>query len=70
LVDLGSAPRSDQRDRFLRDIGRRGRFDYLNAIPDGNGNSLSFGSPAKGDSSVNDSAFRETRPPSHYGLNE
>lgn len=70
LVDLVSSPRSPGRELFLREIGRRGRFDYLTAIPDESGSALNSDLPAKRVSSVRDDVFGETRPPSHYGLNE
>lgn len=70
LVDLGSAPRSSQREFFLREISRRGRFDYLTVIPDERGNALNSDLPAKKGLSMAEDFSRETRPPSHYGLNE
>lgn len=71
LVDLQSAhpPGSNDsaREQFLREIGRRGNFDYLTAIPSGAGETTSnVRSPQSGKMNV----LGESRPPTHYGLNE
>jgi len=63
LVDLSASPRSTQREAFLREVGRRGRFDYLTAVPEEVGNTIN---PNR----VADGILGESRPPSHYGLNE
>lgn len=70
LVDLSSSPRSLQRETFLRDVGRRGKFDYLTAVPEGVGNTFTPNGPASDLSGPVNDILGESRPPSHFGLNE
>lgn len=65
LVDLSATPLSTQREVFLREVSRRGKFDYLTVVPAGVGNTFNPNGSA-GEMSV----LGESRPPSHYGLNE
>jgi len=64
LVDLAASPRSSDREFFLREVARRGNFDYLTSVPAEVGNSFKDLSPRV------DNILGESRPPSHYGLNE
>lgn len=74
LVDLTSVHKSNTSlgrvEIFLREASHRGNFDYLTAIPDeGSGRKDSGTSPHKTSGFVDD-ILDESRPPSHYGLNE
>lgn len=74
LVDLpapaqqASCPDSI-RERFLMEVGRRGGFDYLTSIPGRAGESTRSDArpPLSG---TMDDILGESRPPTHYGLNE
>jgi hypothetical protein len=76
LVDL--CPKlvtGDQRDRrqdILREIARRGMFDYLVAVPESAESNPRRPShpPAAGRSEWIGEMRDDSRPPSHYGLNE
>jgi hypothetical protein len=75
LVDLGtvqerrSISSSPERERLLRDICRRGSFDYLTAFSTVVGNAVGENSVPRMGGALEESN-REGRPPSHYGLNE
>lgn len=57
---------ASQIGQFLKDVCRRGNFDYLTAIPpEGKPSSNATSSLANVDD-----IWRESRPPSHFGLNE
>ncbi|TSA41817.1 MAG: hypothetical protein D4R57_00180 [Verrucomicrobiales bacterium] len=74
LVDLTRAQKPGteltQRELFLREVSVRGNFDYLTAIPDEGRTSLASGNPSGEMSGVIDDILGESRPPSHFGLNE
>jgi hypothetical protein len=76
LVDLrpagadGSSRNDNERERFLREVCRRGNFDYLAAIPEGADAGNHSHHPTNGLSALWDDNLKESRPPSHYGLNE
>jgi hypothetical protein len=74
LVDLTNNPGSTEEltliQTFLREVSQRGSFDYLTAIP-GDGRSPKIeNQPAKGSFQRIDDILSESRPPSHFGLNE
>jgi hypothetical protein len=71
LLDLGTIrgaqniPSLPGREQFLRDVCRRGNFDYLTAF----GETAGARSDAKVGGVIDD-ILGESRPPTHYGLNE
>lgn len=71
LMDLTSTrkPNDDSRqtETFLREVSKRGCFEYLTAIPD-DGKALNI-LPRVNHQSI-DEILGESRPPSHFGLNE
>lgn len=74
LVDLlppSSQPtrRDSPRERFLMDVGRHGGFDYLTSIPGGAGESTRNDTRPPLAGTIDD-ILGESRPPTHYGLNE
>lgn len=74
LVDLTNARRSQaeltQIEIFLREVSQRGNFDYLTAIPD-DGKTSRIVNNSEGENYRGiDDILGETRPPSHFGLNE
>lgn len=70
LMDLSSSLRSPQREIFLREVGRRGKFDYLTAVPGEGGNPLNPNGAGPEKSGHLEEIPVGARPPSHYGLNE
>lgn len=68
LVDLlpgalsGRGPTA--REQFLHEVSRRGKFDFLTAIPGGTQE------PTHPMSGLIDDRLEDSRPPSHFGLNE
>jgi hypothetical protein len=68
LVDLLPASQNGRgvsaREQFLHEVSRRGKFDYLTSIPGGTGE------PRQSVTRLIDDRSGESRPPSHYGLNE
>ena len=74
LVDLTSNFRSKndltQIQNFLRDVSLRGNFDYLTAIPSDGRITQTTNIPSVGNYQGIDEILGETRPPSHFGLNE
>ena len=71
LVDLTSTQKSSDESRqtetFLREVSQRGCFEYLTTIPDDGKASNIL--PRVNYQSV-DEILGESRPPSHFGLNE
>jgi len=70
LVDLSPASRSPAREQFLREAGRRGRFDYLTAVPAGSESSFNSAAADEKPSGSRNDRLSDFRPPTHYGLNE
>ena len=74
LVNLPPAVKSrselTQIETFLRDISRRGNFDYMTAIPDEGRASLTASNSSGELPGIVDNILGESRPPSHFGLNE
>lgn len=73
LVDLAAAASGgvgdSARERFLLEVCRRGKFDYLAALPSAEGNPPS--NPQQfAVTGIVDDILGESRPPSHHGLNE
>lgn len=68
LVDLlpvsQTGPGPTAREQFLHEVCRRGKFDYLTAVPGETGESRPALTGIIPDRSM------ESRPPSHFGLNE
>lgn len=61
---------SETRQQFFREICRRGNFDYLTTLAEA-GSEFSGSTPAKHDvGGIIDDILGDSRPPSHYGLNE
>lgn len=61
---------SEMRERFFREICRRGRFDYLTTLAEAGSE---FSGPAAAPREMGgiiDDILGGPRPPSHYGLNE
>jgi len=71
LVDLTPRPRGGFRDssreQFLLEVSRRGKFDYLTAMPGTDARPPEDRSSLPG---IVDDILGESRPPSHFGLNE
>jgi hypothetical protein len=74
LVDLTNARKTKseptQIQMLLREVSQRGNFDYLTAILDEEVSSRASNTSARGNYSGVDDILGETRPPSHFGLNE
>ncbi len=74
LVDLtsnlGSKHELTLLQTFLREVSQRGSFDYLTTIPDDGRNSRSTNISSRENYQGIDDVLGETRPPSHFGLNE
>lgn len=74
LVDLTSVTKAKaeltQVGVFLREVSRRGSFDYLIAIPDEENTSPASDRSFREQPVVTDDIREEFRPPSHFGLNE
>lgn len=76
LVDL-TASRAGQtfgltetRQRFFREICRRGSFDYLTTLAEAGQEFSSPPPPGREVGGIIDDILGNSRPPSHYGLNE
>ncbi|MGC3958319.1 MAG: hypothetical protein QM813_10370 [Verrucomicrobiota bacterium] len=76
LVDLTVTPASqtfgltETRQRFFRDVCQRGSFDYLTTLAEAG---PEFNTPSSTPREMNgiiDDILGDSRPPSHYGLNE
>lgn len=74
LVDLQMVFQGDggvtPRTHFLQEVSRRGKFDYLTAMPGGEGEPARVNQMRQPVSGIIDDILGESRPPSHYGLNE
>jgi len=74
LVDLQAVFEGGQsvtaRAQFLQEVGRRGKFDYLTAMPGGETGVAQTASARQPVNGIIDDILGEPRPPSHYGLNE
>lgn len=74
LVNLTTSLKSRtelmQIEKFLRDLSRRGNFDYMTAISVEGRTSLTASNPSGEFPGIVDNILGESRPPSHFGLNE
>lgn len=73
LIDLPPATargaHDPARDRFLSEVSRRGRFEYLTALPGSEGTTPPD-SKSSALAGIGADILGESRPPSHHGLNE
>lgn len=71
LIDLGTVrngkiqPSAPMQEQFLREVCRRGSFDYLTSFAEDEG---VLPAPVAG--RIHDDGRGEERPPTHFGLNE
>jgi hypothetical protein len=74
LVDMTSVRTSQEMasavERLLREVCRRGNFEYLTSVASGENAIISGKSISDTASQKIDLILGEVRPPSHYGLNE
>ncbi len=74
LVDLTSNPRVNddltQIRKYLLEVSQRGNFDYLTTIPSDGWITQPTNITGGGNYQGIDEILGETRPPSHFGLNE
>lgn len=70
LLDLQPAGANPERERFLREVCRRGCFDYFTSVPNGGAGRSAASSATRSLAGTIDEILGDTRPPSHYGLNE
>ena len=74
LVDLQAAFQGGAgmtaREQFLQEVSRRGKFDYLTSMPQSESGAAHSGSASQSVPGIIDDILGESRPPSHFGLNE
>lgn len=74
LVDLSAAFQSGAgrtaREQFLQEVSRRGKFDYLTSMPQSESGAAPSGAAPQSVPGIIGDILGESRPPSHYGLNE
>lgn len=73
LVDLAATPSGGgmtARAQFLQEVSRRGKFDYLTAVPQGEPSASHSADVSPARHGIIDDILGESRPPSHFGLNE
>ena len=74
LVNLTTSQKSwtelTQIEKLLRDVSHRGNFDYMTAIPIEGKTSITASYPSGEFPGIVDNILGESRPPSHFGLNE